>query len=102
MTYGFIGRSGTRPFNLALNTILAYKYEYNGGINFYLFIIFFSDEFKKKKNQWCLYLRCLLYIYIYVCVCVCVCIFHYKLNLGSRICKVMVVKSDGHIMIDYL
>ena len=35
-------------------------------------------------------------------MCVYVCIFYYKLHLGSRICKVMVVKSDGQIMVDYL
>ena len=50
MTYGFISRSGTRPFNLALNTILAYKYEYNGGIIFFFFF-FFDDEYKKKIKK---------------------------------------------------
>ena len=30
------------------------------------------------------------------------CIFYYKLYLGSRMCKVMIVKSDGSIMIDKL
>ena len=32
MTYGSLSRSENRLFNLTMNTTLAYKYEYNGGI----------------------------------------------------------------------
>ena len=32
MTYGFLSRSQLDPFDLALNTILAYEYEYSGRI----------------------------------------------------------------------
>ena len=54
MTYGSIIRKETRPFYLALNTILAYEYEYNGGIRI-IIIIIISDEYKLKVNKWCLY-----------------------------------------------
>ena len=30
------------------------------------------------------------------------CIFYYKLHLGLKMCKIMVMKSDGHIIIDKL
>ena len=53
---------------------------------------FFPGEYKLKINKLCLRLRCLYYIYI----------FYYKLHLGSPMCKVIVVKSDSHIMIDKL
>ena len=54
MTYGSIIRKETRPFYMALNTILAYEYEYNGGIRI-IIIIIISDEYKLKVNKWCLY-----------------------------------------------
>ena len=37
MTYGSLSRRENRPFNLTMNTTLAYKYEYNGGIWFFLY-----------------------------------------------------------------
>ena len=43
MTYGSLGRSGTGPFNLVLNTAVAYDYEYNGEIGF------FFGEYKQNK-----------------------------------------------------
>ena len=54
MTYGSIIRKETGPFNLALNTILAYEYEYNGRIQI-IIIIIISNEYKLKVNKWCLY-----------------------------------------------
>ena len=54
MTYGSIIRKETRPFYLALNTILAFEYEYTGGIRI-IIIIIISDEYKLKVNKWCLY-----------------------------------------------
>ena len=50
-------RSGIGPFNIALNTILAYGYVYNGGMRV------FSGEFKLKINKGCLHPRCLYYMY---------------------------------------
>ena len=50
-------RSGIGPFNIALNTILAYGYVNNGGTRF------FSGEFKLKINNGCLHPRCLYYMY---------------------------------------
>ena len=43
MTYGLLCRSGTGPFNLVLNTAVAYDYEYNGEIGF------FFGEYKQNK-----------------------------------------------------
>ena len=40
MTCGYLSRSQIGPFNIALNTTLAYNYEYSGGIGF------FSCEYK--------------------------------------------------------
>ena len=75
MTYGCLSRSGIRPniagyqkkrkkkkseigpFNLALNTTLAYGYIYSSGMRF------FSSEFKLKINKWCLHPRYLYYMY---------------------------------------
>ena len=53
LTYSSIIRKETGPFNLALNTILAYEYEYNGRIR--IIIIIISNEYKLKVNKWCLY-----------------------------------------------
>ena len=53
----WFSKSGTESFNLILNITLAYKYEYNGGIWFFV-----SGEFKLKINKLCLRLRCLYYI----------------------------------------
>ena len=50
MTYGSLSRSGIRPFNLTLNTTLAYRYEYSGATGF-----FFFCEYKLKINKWCLH-----------------------------------------------
>ena len=50
MTYGSIIRKETRPFYLALNTILAFEYEYTGGIQI-IIIIIISDEYKLKVNK---------------------------------------------------
>ena len=44
MTYGSLGRSGTGPFNLILNTAVAYDYEYNGEIRF-----LFLGKYKQNK-----------------------------------------------------
>ena len=71
MTYGSLSRSGIGPniegyqkkkseigpFNLALNTTLAYGYIYSSGMRF------FSSEFKLKINKWCLHPRYLYYMY---------------------------------------
>ena len=46
------------PFNLVLNTTLAYKYVYNSEMRF-----FFSGDFKQKINKWCLHPMYLYYIY---------------------------------------
>ena len=54
MTYGSIIRKETKPFYMALNTIFAYEYEYNGGIRI-IIIIIILDEYKLKVNKWCLY-----------------------------------------------
>ena len=65
MTYGSIIRKETRPFYMALNTILAYEYEYNGGIRI-IIIIIISDEYKLKVNKWCLYQAVfVLHVYIF-------------------------------------
>ena len=74
MTYGSIIRKETRPFYLALNTILAYEYEYNGGIRI---IIIISDEYKQKVNKWCLY-QGVFVLHVF---------FYYKLHFGSRMCN---------------
>ena len=50
-------KSGIGPFNLTLNTTLAYGYVYSGGMRF------FSSEFELKINKWCLHPRCLYYMY---------------------------------------
>ena len=42
MTYGSLSGSRIGPFNLALNTTLAYKNEYNSGIWFFFFFFFFT------------------------------------------------------------
>ena len=76
MTYGSLSRSGTRPFNLALNTIFAYRYEYNSGMRLFL------GDYKLKINKWYLRQRYLYYMYIIL----------YKLHLGSKMWKVIVVK----------
>ena len=83
--YGSLSRRITESFNLTLNIIFAYGYEYSGRINFFRVNI--------KYN---------LINGVYVQV-VCIArIFYYKLYLGSRMCKVMVIKSDGPIMIGKL
>ena len=38
MTYGSLSRSGIGPFNLTLNTTLAYIYEYSGAIGFFVWV----------------------------------------------------------------
>ena len=53
----WFSKSGTEPFNLALNTILAYGYEYNYDCDF------FFGEYKLKINKWCLHLRYLYFMY---------------------------------------
>ena len=51
MTYGSLSRSGTKPFNLALNTTFTYGYKYSGRMRFF----FFLGKYKLKINK--LYLR---------------------------------------------
>ena len=53
----WFSKSGTESFHLILNITLAYRYEYNGGIRFFVL-----GEFKLKINKLCLCLRCLYYI----------------------------------------
>ena len=83
--YGSLSRRITESFNLTLNIIFAYRYEYSGRIYFFRVNI--------KYN---------LINGVHVQVVCIACIFYYKLYLGSRMCKVMVIKSDGPIMIGKL